>query len=167
MRINLKKTKVSNQSGRRLSLTTVIVAIAILAIGAVTVASRQKLSEARAKAAKAEQRESGAMAAGNVHLQNPAQPVQLSDEELAAGLRPLINQSTEGLSEVHHGDGSVSINLDDRFQNVTVARVNQNGNLAQSCVDNPRSAGEFFDIDPKLIENRPQSPVAPKRNEDR
>ena len=53
---------------------------------------------------------------------------------------------------MEHADGSVSINLEDRFQNVTVARVNKDGSLSQSCVDNPKAAGAFFGIDPKLID---------------
>jgi hypothetical protein len=73
-------------------------------------------------------------------------------QKLAGGLKELINQSTEGLVEVHHADGSVSVNLEDRFQNVTVARVNKDGSIAQSCVDNPKAAGAFFGIDPKLID---------------
>ena len=76
-------------------------------------------------------------------------------EKLAAGLKPMLNQSTEGLVQVQHPDGSVSMDLDDRFQNVTVARVNKDGTVSQSCVDNPGAAGAFFGIDPKLIENAP------------
>jgi len=86
-------------------------------------------------------------------------------EKLAAGLKPMLNQSTEGLVQVQHPDGSVSVDLEDRFQNVTVARVNKDGTITQSCVDNPRAAGAFFGIDPKLIENAPdQTRVKPNRN---
>jgi len=58
-----------------------------------------------------------------------------------------------GPVEVHHADGSVSVNLEDRFQNVTVARVNKDGSVSQACVDNPQAAGAFFGIDPKLIDS--------------
>jgi hypothetical protein len=64
----------------------------------------------------------------------------------------LVNQSTEGLEQVHHEDGSVSMDLKGRFQNVTVARINKDGTVSESCVDNPQAAGAFFGIDPKLIE---------------
>jgi hypothetical protein len=74
-------------------------------------------------------------------------------QKLAAGLKQMINQSTEGLVQVQHDDGSVSMDLEGRFQNVTVARVNKDGSVSQSCVDNPQAAGAFFGIDPKLIEN--------------
>jgi hypothetical protein len=80
-------------------------------------------------------------------------------EKLAAGLGQMINQSTEGLEQVQHEDGSVSMDLQGRFQNVTVARVNQDGSVSQSCVDNPQAAGAFFGIDPKLIEEQTQKQV--------
>jgi hypothetical protein len=81
---------------------------------------------------------------------------ELTDEEarrLAAGLKQMVNKSTEGLSEVQHADGSVTMDLQDRFQNVLVARVNDDRSVSQSCVDNPEAAGAFFGIDPKLIED--------------
>jgi hypothetical protein len=83
---------------------------------------------------------------------------QLSPEEaqkLAEGLRPMLNKSVAGLESVKHSDASVSLDLQGRFKNVTVARVNKDGTLSQSCVDNPRAAGAFFGIDPKMIEKGP------------
>ena len=82
-------------------------------------------------------------------------------EKLAAGLKDLINNSTEGLNTVHHADGSMSVDVEGRFQNVTVARVNTDGSVAQSCVDNPKAAGAFFGIDPKLIEH-PEGSAVPR-----
>jgi len=73
---------------------------------------------------------------------------------MAEGLKGMLNKSTEGLVEEHNADGSVSLDLQGRFQNVIVARENQDGTLSQSCVDNPKAAGKFFGIDPKLLENR-------------
>jgi len=65
---------------------------------------------------------------------------------------------------VRHPDGSVSMDLEGRLQNVTVARVNRDGRVLQSCVDNPQAAGAFFGIDPKLIENQSntKSPAHPR-----
>ena len=84
---------------------------------------------------------------------------------LAAGLKQMVNKSTEGLVQTHHGDGSVSVDMGERFRNVTVARVNKNGSVAQSCIDNPRAAGAFFGFDPKLIEGQPDPrPTVNRRN---
>lgn len=64
-------------------------------------------------------------------------------EKLAAGLKPMLNKSSDGLVTVQHPDGSMSMDLQGHFQNVAVARVNKDGTVSQSCVDNPRAAGAF------------------------
>jgi hypothetical protein len=76
-------------------------------------------------------------------------------QQLANGLAPMLDNSTDGLVQVRHADGSVSMDLQGRFQNVTVVKVNTDGTIEQGCVDNPRAAAKFFGIDPKLIENAP------------
>ncbi len=158
MRRHVNKNS-STKGARRLSITTVLIAVAILAVASVAVASRQKFS-ARAAAAETQQR-SVTTSHDDVSTASEADPVLADDhEKLADGLGRLINQSTEGLTEVHHSDGSVSINLEDRFQNVSVAKV-ADGKLSQSCLDNPQSAGKFFSIDPKLIDKRGRSQAAP------
>jgi hypothetical protein len=43
------------------------------------------------------------------------------------------------------------MDLQGRFQHVTVARINEDGSVSQSCVDNPQSAAAFFGIDPQLL----------------
>lgn len=81
---------------------------------------------------------------------------ELTPEEarmLAAGLKRMANQSTEGLVQVQEPDGSVSVDLQDRFQNVTVARVNEDGTTSEGCFDDPKAAAAFFGIDPQLIED--------------
>jgi hypothetical protein len=143
----------------------VLVATAILTIAAVTVVSSQKARIT--KASEAERSAQVAKKSDFVKVKVAGQDVEvdgqtgqikpLTPEEaqkLAAGLGEMINQSTEGLEQVQHGDGSVSMDLKGRFQNVTVARVNQDGSVSQSCVDNPRAAGAFFGIDPKVIEEQ-------------
>jgi hypothetical protein len=76
-------------------------------------------------------------------------------QQLANGLAPMLDNSTDGLVQVHHADGSVSMDLQGRFQNVAVVKVNTDGTIEQGCVDNPRAAAKFFGIDPKLIETAP------------
>jgi uncharacterized membrane protein len=160
---------------RRLKLTTVLVTVALLAIAAVTVVSRQ---HARANEATASERNlQVAKDAKFTTVKVAGQDVQvdgqtgqmkpLTQEEaqkLAAGLADMVNQSTEGLEQVQHADGSVSMDLKGRFQNVSVARINQDGSVTQSCVDNPQAAGAFFGIDPKLIENPSMKPTENQPN---
>ena len=134
---------------RRPAITMVLIAVAILAVGAVTVVSRQSLSARQMTKTKSQN-------LNGVAAQDPSLSTQLTQRDpnaLAGGLKDMINQSTEGLTEVRHSDGSVSVNLEDHFQSVTVAK-DDNGRLSQSCVDNPHAAGAFFNIDPKLIDKR-------------
>lgn len=87
---------------------------------------------------------------------------QLTPDEarkLAAGLQQMVNQSTEGLVQVQNADGSVSMALDGHYRNVAVARVNNDGSVTQSCVDNADAAGAFFSIDPNLIDPSNRRPV--------
>lgn len=92
------------------------------------------------------------------------QTTPLSDDEaqrMAAGLKEMINESTEGLKPVHHADGSVSVDLEGRLQNVAVARINADGSIAQSCINNRQAAASFFGIDPKLLQDA-EGKAAPK-----
>ncbi len=160
MRNSVKKISHSKRRRRYLSPTTMVVAIVVLAIGTVTVASRQRLSNGLDKTTTAQ------AGSGPTNLKASSQDSALNTESvqddrtpeeearLAEGLGQVIDQSTEGLVEIQHADGSVSMNLEDHFQNVTVARIDQRGNLAQSCVDNPQAAGAFFRINPELIQSQ-------------
>jgi len=155
-----KQSRKNNRtrSTRRSSITTALIAVAILAAGAVTVVSRQNLSNRQQTKATVQNLNS---AAGQNHTVSSQQPTSRDRDALADGLKEMINQSTEGLVEIYHSDGSVSVNIEDRFQSVTVAK-DDNGRLSQSCVDNPQAAGAFFNIDPKLIEKKPRSRVSPR-----
>jgi hypothetical protein len=149
----------------------IIAGIAVLAIAAITVVSRQS--------ANGPQKVTSAMAhtedARFTKLRTAAQDAQvdgksqirpLTPEEakkLADGLKGMLNKSTEGLVAEHEPDGSTSVDLQDRFQNVIVARENSDGTVSTACVDNPRAAGNFLGIDPKLIQ-RTQTTNQPPKN---
>jgi len=154
------------RSAQRSSLITVLIAVAILAVGAVTVVSRQSLSNKQPTIRPTTQPTKTTVQNlnGAVGQDHTLSSMQRDRDALAGGLKDMIDQSTEGLAEVHHSDGSVSVNLEDRFQSVTVAR-DDNGRLSQSCVDNPQAAGAFFNIDSKLIEKKPRAMVSPTTKE--
>ena len=162
MRKASSKNKRRARSFKRLA-TVGVVAVVILAIGAISVLSRQR-SEADRKAQMAAKTQMVNARLAPQDVQQTGNEQQLTSDEaqkIAAGMRELVNQSTEGLVEVQHADGSVSVNLEGRFQNVTVAKVNKDGSVSTSCVDNPRSAGAFFGVDPKLIDPTVNSGVKP------
>jgi ribosomal protein L25 (general stress protein Ctc) len=54
------------------------------------------------------------------------------------------NKSTEGLAQVKQADGTIEVDLQDRFQNVTIARRNDDGTVSAACVDTPEAAREFL-----------------------
>lgn len=149
--------------GRRLSVITVTVAAIVLVGAAITVLSRQvsigggsKLSEAQVvKTDSAKKYVTVKVAGRDVQVDPQTGKIKpLSPEEarqLAAGLKTMFNKSTDGLEQVQHADGSVSMDLQGRFQNVAVARINEDGTLEQSCIDEPQQAAQFFGIDPQLL----------------
>lgn len=116
-----------------------------------------------------------ALAQGQQQNQQTGQARPLTTEEaqtVAEGIKPLLNQSTESLVQVQHADGSISMNLQGRFQNVTVAKKEANGTVSQSCVDNFDSAAAFFGINPQLIDPAKTGPASqsqpgPQQSDDR
>jgi len=91
----------------------------------------------------------------------PLTPEEAS--RLAAGLKQLINNTDEGLVQIEQKDGTVSMDLDGHFQNVVLAKKEDDGSVSQTCVDNLEAASAFFAIDPKLlgITTTRVSPAAP------
>ena len=170
-----KKTKPA-RSAKRFPRPPVLIitAIVVVAIAAVTVVSRQSAhGSAAAGPQKVTTATSEATATKYMKVKVAGQDVQvdqsgqikpLTPEEakkLADSLKGMLNKSTEGLVEEHHEDGSKSLDLQGRFQHVAVARMNQDGTVTQSCVDNPKAAANFFGIDPKLLE--PAQPTTPNQ----
>ena len=85
-------------------------------------------------------------------------------QELAAGLKKMLNKSADGLTQVQNADGSTSMDLNGRFRNVVVASETQDGNLSMSCVDNPNAAASALGIDPKLLNEQKPAPTVPQQN---
>lgn len=147
----------SARKGRRFSIP-VIASIAVLAVAAITVVSRQVVTgetTPAAKTAAAKKYVTVKVAGQDVQVDSQTGQVKpLSPQEqrqLADGLRGLVNNSSEGLVGVKQPDGSTALDLQGRFQNVAVARVNEDGSVTESCVNDPRAAANFFSIDPKLM----------------
>jgi hypothetical protein len=172
-----KSSKHSTANRRRRLLFVAAVAVIVVAT-AITVISRQKgritttqpAIRETAKASATGTRTFITRRVGNQDLQIDTQSGEVKPltaeeaQKLANGLAPMLDDSADGLVSVKHADGSVSMDLQGRFQHVTVARVTPEGTLEQSCVDNPRAAAKFFRIDPKLIENAPTARRRLNRN---
>jgi hypothetical protein len=100
----------------------------------------------------------------NVPSSGGNQPTPEEAQKIADGIKKLVSQSTDGLVEVRRPDGSVSMNLEGRFQNVTVARKETNGSVSQSCIDNVEAAAAFFKISPELVGAKRTSANQPVSN---
>jgi hypothetical protein len=154
----------------RLPLIGIVAAIAVIAIAAVTVVSRQ-----RARAERSRNQHTSSLVVNDavkkfVTVKVGGQDIQVDGStgkikpltqqearELVEGVTKMVNQSTEGLKSVQHADGSVSMDLEDRFQNVIVAKQNDDGSLTTSCVDNPTSAARFFNVDEQSLPDQTRS----------
>ena len=65
-------------------------------------------------------------------------PMEL--KELDADTRNALRRDTEGLVPVYHADGSVSVNLEGRFQTASVARLDADGRPVITCIESPNAA---------------------------
>jgi hypothetical protein len=149
----------------RLALIGII--LAVLALGATAaVALQKRQASAKRTTPGNDARITRSLRAGaqDVPLDSQTGQVRpLTQEEaqrMADGIKRLVNQSTDGLQYVRHADGSVSVDLQDRFQNIAVQKRNADGTLTQACIDNPEAAANFFEIDPKLVGVQ-KDPIAP------
>jgi hypothetical protein len=59
------------------------------------------------------------------------------------------NKETDGLVQEKREDGTVSVDLQGRFQNVTLAKKNDDGTVSAACVDTPEAAGAFLNSQEK------------------
>lgn len=67
---------------------------------------------------------------------------QAESQQLAEQLEG--NKTTDGLVQEKREDGTVAVDLQGRFQNVTLAKKNDDGTVSAACVDTPEAAGAFL-----------------------
>lgn len=67
-----------------------------------------------------------------------------NEADLDADTQNALRRDTEGLLQVHHADGSVSMDLQGRFQSVSVVRTNQDGTFTV-CTDQTEGAKQALD----------------------
>lgn len=63
---------------------------------------------------------------------------------LDADLENMLSRSSEGLKEIVHPDGHVSVHLEGRFMSASLARVAQDGTVETTCVENSEAMDEFL-----------------------
>ncbi len=165
--------KVGRKSSRRIhQLVLIAILVAVFALAATAAVSLRAEGKQEPKpAAKTTDAHGNPGYRANALMPINAQSGQvrpLTQEEaqrLANGLKQLVDQSTDGLQQVRHADGSVSMDLQGRFQSIAVAKRDDDGTLVQSCVDNREAAAAFFEIDPQLVGvNKNASPATTANN---
>ncbi|HEY0379573.1 MAG TPA: hypothetical protein VGC87_21825 [Pyrinomonadaceae bacterium] len=82
------------------------------------------------------------------------QPTRDEAAALAEGMKKLVNQSADGLTPVYHGNGSISLDLQDRYQTIAVAKKNPDGTLTEACLSSPPEVDAFLGVVPKPIASR-------------
>jgi hypothetical protein len=150
------------RSSRSLVITAAIVAV-IVAAGVIAMASRRRVADADSTPAKTkssvstvEKKYVSVNVAGREVQVDPqtGQIKPMSPEkaqEIADLLKARLNKSSDGLVQVRNADGSVSMDLQGRAQNVVLARTNADGKVEYACVDEPLAGARFLGIDPKLV----------------
>jgi hypothetical protein len=63
---------------------------------------------------------------------------------LLEGVSRHVDQAGDGLTERYHPSGAVSIDLEDRFQSVTMARAGADGSVSTRCVTTKAEAERFL-----------------------
>ena len=69
--------------------------------------------------------------------------------QLGMALRNYLNRSTQGLVVKTHPNGAQSVDLQGRFQSVSLAKVNPDGTTSEKCVTNLHEADEFLKSPPE------------------
>lgn len=161
-----KKTNQRRAAARRARLFRVGVMAAVLfAIGAVTVIARYELRghdpQRENPVAGSPRKNLVTVEVGGKRLQINAQALQqgpLTQEQaqqIADALKD--NKSTDGLVQVQSSNGSVSVDLQGRFQNVMLARRNDDGSISTACVDNEEAAAAFLQSKDSTTESGPET----------
>jgi hypothetical protein len=150
----MKKSKQSRTSApmnrARLFQGGVLVAI-LLAAGVVMAIARLGAAgspKAEKTAAKTQPDKYVTVTVGGKKIQVNAMTLQQGpltqdqSQQIADALKD--NKSTDGLVQVQHADGTVEMDLQGRFQNVMLAKKNDDGSVSEACVDSPEAASAFL-----------------------
>jgi hypothetical protein len=129
----------------------VLLAAALLTAGVVTaIARRESTSGAAAKSAAATEAGKNLVTVevAGKKLQVDARTLQQGPltqdqaQQLADQLKD--NKSTDGLVQIRQANGALSMDLQGRFQDIVIAKKNDDGSVSQACVDNPEAASSFL-----------------------
>jgi|GEM_PF-1672465 len=156
MKKSKKRPEARNAAKRTRAFRAGLLACALLLAGGVATAAAKYASQAARPAPPAVVADAPAARADNyVTVEVGGKKIRVNAQTLQQG--PLSqeqsqqiadalegNKSTDGLVEVRQADGTVSVNLQGRFQNVIMAKRNEDGSVSNACVDTPEAAESFL-----------------------
>lgn len=85
------------------------------------------------------------------------EPTPEERQALIQAMQRLLSTSTDGLTVVQHPDGSETVDLEGRFQNLSVAKINADGTVSKQCVTTVKEAAAFLGVDAKTVTDSPQT----------
>ncbi len=69
----------------------------------------------------------------------------LDKAELDRQMSQMLNRSADGLREARHADGGVSVDLEGRFQSLSVATIDSTGQVQTRCLSSEQERKDFAD----------------------
>ena len=138
-------------------LGTVWIAAFSLLVAAEARASNAGKHDADTLAKEADE-QPGASAAAAVDRHGKLRAITAEEARaLVDGMARYVDQSSEGLTPVRHENGAISVDLDDRFQSVSMARVAADGSAVVRCVSTKEEAEQFLAKDGKTAKAKKAS----------
>ncbi len=84
---------------------------------------------------------------------------RVADRQLAQTIQDLTNRSSEGLTETVFPDGETLTDLQGRFRNLMLARIDTDGEPVAACVTDLKEANHFFGRNLETGETVPQMTI--------
>lgn len=144
---------------------TAIVLLAFCAVGAaVGQTATTKGSDTKSRARKtqaAAPAQSGQRVFVDPDTGKITEPTPEQIQALEQAVAGMLSQSSEGLQVIELPDGSVTIDLEGRFQEVVVAAVAPDGSVRMGCVDHPAQVKGVLGAKPVRNEKKPAPAAAP------
>ena len=167
MKKSKKRTGARNAAKRTRAFRAGLLACALMLAGVATAVAKYSSKSAEPAPAATVVAEPAARADNYVTVEVGGKKIRVNAKTLQQG--PLTqeqsqqiadalegNKSTEGLVQTQHDDGTVEVDLQGRFQNVMMAKRNDDGSVSNACVDTPEAAKSFLKSDATA----PTSPAA-------
>lgn len=88
---------------------------------------------------------SAQQAATDTKTQKVRPPTQEEIQSLIEGMKPYVNQSTEGLQVKRTANGALYVDLQGRFENLALAKIGADGKVQSECVNNLKDAKQFLE----------------------